>query len=326
MIDRRSILAALIALCAFPLRGRTQPAAGIPRVGLLGVNSAGLAVNIEQIRKELRARGYIEGRNILVDDHFLVRNYDELVRAAEQLIGQNPAVILAIGDTATQIASKATAIVPIVGSSSTDPVRKGLAVSLSRPGKNVTGVLTATGDISSKRLEIIKEAIPGLRRVVVLLNPGSAGEAAVVRELETAARRLNLEIRPIEVRSESDFESVVPLIAQARAGAVVAVSSSMFTVNRESLVRAVAKTRLPAIYANDSIAEAGGLMSYGLNANELAQTRARLVDQILKGARPGDLPFEQITKVELVVNLRTARTLGITVPQSLLLRTDRVIE
>ena len=326
MTTRRSTLAALLALCAVPLRGGSQPSAGMPRVGLLAVSSAGSTVSIEQIRKELRALGYVEGRNIHIDDRFLVRDYDQLARAAEQLLGQNPAVILALGDTATGIASKATASVPIVGSSSTDPVRKGLAVSLARPGKNVTGVITATGDVTGKRLGMIKEVTPGLRRVVVLLNPGSAGEVAVVRDLEIAARQLDLEIRPIEVRSEGDFEAAVPAIAQARAGALVAVSSSMFAANRESLVRAIAKTRLPAIYASASIVEVGGLMSYGGNSNEIAQIRARQVDQILKGVRPGDIPFEQITKVELVVNLRTARTLGIAIPQTLLLRADRVID
>ena len=303
MTTRRNTLAALLALCAVPLRGGSQPSAGMPRVGLLAVSSAGSTVSIEQIRKELRALGYVEGRNIHIDDRFLVRDYDQLARAAEQLLGQNPAVILALGDTATGIASKATASVPIVGSTSTDPVRKGLAVSLSRPGKNVTGVLTASGGVTGKRLEIIKEAIPGLRRVVVLLNPGSAGEVAVVRDL-----------------------GILPAIAQTRAGALVAVSSTMFVANRESLAKAIAKTRLPAIYASATIVEAGGLMSYGSNSNEVAQIRARQVDQILKGARPGDIPFEQITKVELVVNLGTARALGIAIPQTLLLRADRVID
>ncbi len=326
MINRRRTLAALLALWAIPLRGGSQPAAGMPRVGLLSVYSGGLTVIVEQLRNELRALGYIEGRNIHIDDRFLVRDYDQLARAAEQLLGQNPSVIVALGDTASVIASKATATVPIVGSFSSDPVRRGLAVSLARPGKNVTGVLSATGDLTGKRLGMVKEVTPGLRRVVVLLNPGSAGEVAVVRDLEVTARRLDLELRPIEVRSEGDFEAVLPAIAQTRAGALVAVSSSMFVANRESLVKAIAKTRLPAIYASATIVEAGGLMSYGSNSNEVAQIRARQVDQILKGARPGDIPFEQITKVELVVNLSTARNLGIAIPQTLLLRADRVID
>lgn len=325
-MNRRRTLAAFLALCVVPLSGRSQPSGGVPRVGLLAVNSAGLTASIEEVRKALRALGYTEGRNIHIDDRFLVREYDQLARAAEQLLGQNPTVILAMGDTATAIASKATTAIPIVGSSSTDPVRKGFAVSLARPGKNVTGVLTATGDVTAKRLGMIKEVTPGLRRVVVLLNPGSAGEVAVARELEHAARQLDLETRTIEIRSESDFEAVLPAIAQARAGAALAVSSSMFAANRESLVRAVAKTRLPAIYASASIVEAGGLMSYGTNPNEVAQIRARQVSQILNGARPGDIPFEQVTKVELVVNLRTARALGITIPQTVLVRADRVID
>ena len=323
---RRSSLLALLALAVAPLGVRSQVPARLPRIGLLWIHDASDSHYLKAFRDGMAAQGYADGRNVRIDEQFLVNKYDALAAAAARLSAEKVDLIVAYGTTATQVAHKATSRIPIVMVASGDPVKSGVAASLARPGGNVTGFSVMSQDLSSKRLEILREMLPSMNRIAVLMYPGSQSEAEALRNLETAARAMKLELRVVEVRGPADIESAIAGIPGLKVDAVLAVGSTLFTANRGQLAAAIAKIRVPAIYSNLVIAEAGGLAAFGADVTSNFRRVAVYIDKILKGAKPADLPIEQPTTLELVINLKTAKALGLKIPQPLLLRADRVIE
>jgi len=303
-----------------------QNLVSMPRIGLLWIESGGDANLVDAFREGLSTHGFSDGRNIRIEKHFLVDRYDRLTASAESLVKSKVDVVVSYGATAALAASKATSTIPIVILTGSDPVKLGLVASLSRPGGNATGVTFLSAALHGKRLEILKTVVPGIRRVGEVFNPDSATEAKSFLDWEAAARALNLEAQRVEIRLQSDIDRVIAELPRQRLDALAVAASTMFVANRRQIVAAIAKTRLPAIYASVEDAEAGGLVSYGPDVRDGFRRAAGYVAKILKGARPGDLPFEQAARFQLAVNLKTAKELGIVVPQSILLRADTRIE
>jgi len=325
-MKRRQLLIAVWAFATAGLPTHAQKAVVVPRIGLLWIESGGDSVVLTAFREGLRTQGYIDGRNIQVDTQSLVDRYDRLPEAAARLVNQKVDVIVSYGATATLAARRATSTIPIVMITGGDPVKLGVVATLARPGGNVTGVTFMAPELDGKRLEILKEMVPGIRRIGMLFNPESASEVAAIVRREAAARQLNMEVQRFELRLQSEIDAVISGITPQKVEALVVVPSTMFVANRKQLVAAIAKIRLPAIYASTDDTDAGGLISYGPKVPEGFHRAAGQVDKLLKGAKPGDIPVEQATKFELAVNLQTARALDIAIPQSLLLRADKVIQ
>ncbi len=323
--DTRLGIAVALLLLTAPLAAEAQPVK-VPRVGLLGLGSAARSPFFEALRQGLRERGWVEGQNITFEDRSTVDHYNRLPDVAAELVRLNVEVIVTVGTTATKAVRKATGIIPIVTVAASDPVETGLAASLARPGGNVTGLTTSGRDLVAKRLELLKETLPGLSRIGVLWNPDIDTGPVSLRNAETAARALGLKVQPVEVHRPEDLDKAFQSMTHARAGAVITVSSSMFRAHRARIVALTAKHRLPSVFPEKEYAEAGGLMSYGPELKDTYRQAASYVDKILKGARPGDLPFEQPAKFGLVINLKTAKTLGLKIPPSVLVRADQVIE
>jgi putative ABC transport system substrate-binding protein len=324
-MDRRSFVALIGSAFAAPF-ALAQKAGQLPRIGLLWIHAGASAPFIDAFRDGMRALGYVEGKNISIDERSLVGGYDGLAAAAARLATEKVTVILAYGGTAVSAAHKAAPGIPIVMVSAGDPIKLGVASSLARPGGSVTGFTSLNEDLSGKRLELLREIVPAMRRFAVVLYPGSATEAESLRNFVAAARTLKLESRPAEIRSAAEIESAIASIAKMEVQAIAVVGSSLFNANRDRLVAAIAKLRTPAIYTGISFAEAGGLIAHGFNVVENFRRSAVYVDKILKGAKPGDLPIEQPTRIELVINMKTAKALGLKIPQSVLIRANRVIE
>jgi putative ABC transport system substrate-binding protein len=293
---------------------------------LLWIHSEDFSRYIQVLREGLQTLGHAEGKTFRTDDRSLVSSYERLSEAAARLVSQKVDVIVTYGATAAQTARKATSTVPIVAVGGGDWVKLGLVGSLSRPGGNLTGLATLPIDISAKRLELLKEIVPALRRLAVVLYSGSAMEIASLKEIEAAARTLNLETRPVDVGNPDEIESAIAGIGKMNVQAVLVVASTMFVVNHKQVVASIAKLRVPAIHFRGDFVESGGLISYGVNLADQFRRAAVFVDKILKGAKPSDLPVEQSARFELIINQKTAKALGITIPQSILVRADRVIE
>lgn len=327
-MDRRSFVALSggVFIALWRDAALAQKADALPRIGLLWIHDPGNTLYLNTFRDAMRKQGYVEGKNVRIDDRFLVDRYDALAPAAARLTAEKVDVIVTYGTTATQAARKATSHIPIVMVASGDPVKSGVAASLARPGGNVTGFSTISQDLSAKRLQILKEMLPSARRVAVLLYPGSQSEMEALRNYETAAPAMNLELRVVEVRGPADIETAIAGIAGLNVDASLVVGSTLFIANSARISTAFAKMRMPAIYSSQAFSEVGGLAV--LSADVLSNFRRVVVyvDKILKGAKPADLPIEQPMKVELVINLKTARALGLKIPQPVLVRADRVIE
>jgi putative ABC transport system substrate-binding protein len=321
-------LALALALVTAPLTVDAQPAAKVYRIGLLGGSpptSPG-GSPWEGFSQGLRELGYVEGQNILIEGRYYGDRTERLPALAAELVRLKVDVIVAGAPPAPEAAQRATSTIPIVMAVHQDPVGSGLVASLARPGRNVTGLSVLSPELVGKQLQLLKEAVPGISRVAVLSDPTIPLHALLLREAEVAARSLKVQLQVLEARAPSDFASAFSAMTKDRAGGLMVFGNLMFFAERSRIVELAAQNRLPAIYTVREYAEAGGLMAYGRNLRESYRRAATYVDKILKGAKPGDLPIEQPTKFELVVNLKTAKALGLTIPPSLLLRADQVIE
>jgi len=324
VISRRNFVGALAGgFLAAPLAAGAQPAPKVPRVGSLstGPRSAAAAAVLSE---PLVALGYVEGKTIIVERRYAEGRVDRLAALAGELVQLNVDVIVTWGVEPLEAVRKATSRIPIVMVGGNDPVATGLAASLSRPGGQVTGVTFGGPELAGKRLDLLREALPGLSRVVLLRDPSSL--PASVRQTESAARALNLHLEVFTVKAAADLEGAFKSAVKARAGAIQLIESSMLTAQRAKIAELAIRSRVPVIGSLKPSAEAGLLMSYGVGLPHVNQRVAALVDKILKGARPADLPFEEPTKFELVVNLKTAKILGLTIPPSLLGRADEIIQ
>jgi len=316
-------------LLAVPLAAEAQQAAKVPRIGYLAVQPAANPHLHEAFRQGLRDLGYVEGRNVVTEYREAEGKPERLPALAAELVALKVDVLVAQPTVGALAAKQATRTLPIVFIAVADPVTSGLVTSLARPGGNVTGLSTFGPDLVGKCLEQLKRAVPGVSRVAVLWHPGAVLERTakdMLKEAEVAARALGVRLQFIEARGPDDFDRAFSEITRARASALTVFGSSMFFSERRRLVGLAAKNRLPAVYTWREGADAGGLMAYGPNIPDLFRRAATYVDKILKGAKPGDLPVEQPTKFELVINLKTAKALGLTIPRSVLGRADEVIQ
>jgi putative ABC transport system substrate-binding protein len=332
MLTRRAFLGASIALLAAPRAAPAQQAEKRARIGFLAVGSlqfSGTQASLEAFRSGLREHGFVEGQNITIEYRAADARIERLPALAAELVRLKPDVIAAGATPGTLAARRATSTIPIVGMSMGDPVRDGLVASLAKPGGNVTGTTFLGPELVPKRLQLLREALPAASRVALLWHPGAFGGQTMsdmLQQAETSARTLGLQLRRVEVQSADQFEGAFAALVAARPDAVFVFPSSMLYNERRRLVELGVKHRL-AVFGNArEFAELGALMGYGASLLESSRRSAFFVARILKGARPADLPVEQPTKFELVINLKTAKTLGITIPESLLRQADQVIE
>jgi len=330
--NRRLLLQGSLALAALSLLSgcemRDQPAAKVPRIGFLAVGSReGRAFLIEGFLQGLREHGYVVGQNIVIEYRFSEGRNERLPELAAELVALKVDLILASGSPASLAAKQATSTIPIVmGSLAANPVETGFIASLARPGGNITGMTEMASQLSGKRLELLKATVPGLSRVAVFWTPPNPAYGPVLKELEAAAPRLGLELRRLEVRVPEDFEGALKAATRQRAGALFVPGDPLVT-NRPRMVADLAlRYRLPTITDFRELPEAGGLLSFGPDLVDSYRRAATHVDKILKGANPADLPMEQPTKFDLYVNLKTARVLGLTIPQSVLAQATQVIQ
>ena len=299
----------------------------VPRIGYLGATSASSeSLRHEAFRQGLREVGYIEGQNITIEYRYAEGKLDRLPALAAELVALKVDVIVTGGPQATRPAKKATATIPIVMAFDSDPVGNGFVASLARPGGNVTGLSALSPEISGKQLELLKEIVPTLSRVAVLGNSAEPANALVLREVELAAGAFGVKLQHLDVLGPKDIETAFRAASKGRADAVLVLLSPVVISHRTQLVEIALKSRLPAIYFRPEFVEDGGLMSYATSFADLSRRAATYVDKILKGAKPADLPVEQPTKFELVINLKTAKQIGLTIPQSVLYRADKVIK
>jgi putative ABC transport system substrate-binding protein len=319
-----------VALGAAPFTAEAQQAAKVARIGFLSGSLANGPHLPEAFRQGLRDLGYIEGRDVVIEYRDAEGKYERLPALAAELVALKVDVIVAGGATSSALAAKqATKTIPIVFASAIDPVTDGLVASLARPGGNVTGLSALSPELVGKRLELLKRAVPGVSRVAVLWQPGAAGERTVkdiLKEAEVAARALGVRLQFVEARGPADIDRAFSDMTGARADALTVLPGAMFVNERRRLVDLAAKNRLPAVYGLREYVDTGGLMAYGPNLVDLYRRVATYVDRIVKGTKPGDLPVEQPTKFELVINLKTAKTLGIAIPQSVLGLANEVIQ
>jgi putative ABC transport system substrate-binding protein len=317
-------LASLAVLLGLPYGACAQP---FPqkRVAVLLVGIMEQSEETKAFQKGLRDAGYVEERNITIEWWYGRGHYDLLSEAAADLVRRNPDVIVVESTPAALAAKRATSTIPIVLALVSDPVGSGLAASLAHPGGNVTGVTNQSVDLAAKRLQLLKEAIPGTRRVVVIFNPETPPNQVMISGLKQAAPGLGVELKLKSVRQLEELRSAFSGLSRSNADAVFIIDDATMTHMGDEIIRLGFEARLPIIYADRHFARKGVFLSYAVDFRDLFRRAAVYVDKILKGAKPEDLPIEQPTKFELVVNLRTAKALGITIPQSILLRADEVI-
>jgi len=327
-MDRRRFLGTLAGgFLAAPLAAQAQQVAKVPRIGLLAPGSAFGAGPGDAFRRGLRDLGWIAGQNVILELRSAEYRFERFPSLAMDLVRLPVDVILAAGGPASlKAAREATATIPIVMvASSRDPVAEGLVRSFARPGGNITGLTTAPVEIGGKQLELLREADPGVSRVGVLWD-ATVGAFRLAPPVEAMARSLKIELLPLEVHAPTDFEAAMAVATKGRATALLVAGTPMFVQQSKQLAALLVKNRLPGISIWNSFAEAGGLMSYGPSLADEFRRAAIYVDKILKGAKPGELPIEQPTKYELVINLKAAKAIGVTIPPSLLARADQVID
>ena len=328
-MDRRAFIGTLAgSVLAAPLAAEAQQPGKVYRIGYLSSSRSSANPQLLQaFRQGLRELGWVEGQNVVIDYRFAEGRFERLPDLAAELVQLNVDVIVA-GATPTTVAAKnATTTIPIVMVGVGNPVGLGLIASLARPGGNITGLSFSIGSLATgKGLELLKDTVPKIRRVAVLSNPGNPSHTLAIREVQDAAPPLGVQIQLLEAREPSQFGTAFAAMARGRAEALLVISDSMFVLHRTPIADLATRNRLPSMHGLREHVEAGGLMSYGPNTVADFRRATLFVDKILKGAKPGDLPVEQPTTFELVINLKTAKTLGLTIPPSLLQRADQVIE
>jgi len=318
-----------VAVLLVPVAGEAQPTPRVPRIGLLAPNSPTdpRAVRILQaLRQGLRELGYVEGQNIAIEFRWAEGKYDRLPGLAAELVRLKVNVVVAFSPPAVQAAKQATETIPIVMAAVADPVAMGFVVSLARPGGNITGLSSMQRELVGKRLEVLKEVVPKVSRVALLGNPANPNYASLVRDAQAAARALGVRLESMEARDPSEIDNAFAVMTTAGAGAVLVVGDPMFLDHRTRIADHAVRRRLPTVFATSEFAEAGGLLAYGPSLSDGFRRAATYVDKILKGAKASDLPVEQPATFELVINLKTAKALGLTIPPALLQRADQVIQ
>ena len=314
-----------LVLFAVPPAAAQAPAK-VPRIGVLSASSpSDDPYLLEAFRQGLRELGYVEGQTIAIEYRFADGRAEKLPGLAAELIGLKSDVIVAANPAAAVAAKQATSTVPIVFAVSGDPVAAGLVASLARPGGNVTGLASLGAELVGKQLELLREVVPKVSRVAVLKNSVNPGHSVTVRQAEGAARALGLQLQILDARTQAEIEAAFAAMSGRHAGGLLVLRDAVFRTQRAQIAALAARNRLPAVYGFREQAEAGGLVAYGASVPDMFRRAAAYVDKILKGARPADLPVEQPTKFELVINLKTAKALGLTIPPSLLQRADEAI-
>jgi len=323
---RRIGIAVVFALSILaPLAAEAQPAGRLPRVGVIS-EGATLPSSATGFGQGLRELGYTEGQNIIVEYRYAAGRSDQFPKFATELIALGVDVLVVQGTVSAQSAKAVTSTVPIVFALAGDPVGSGLVASLARPGGNATGLSNLVSELSGKQLEILKAAAPQVSRIGVLYNPVNPASRVALEEARAAARTLAVALEVQEIRQPNELARAFSLLRARRAGALLMISDSVLLTQVSEVSKLALQSRLPAIVANREFPEAGGLFAYGPSFRENLRRAAGYVDKILKGAKPADLPVEQPTKFDLVINLKTAKALGLTIPQSLLVRADEIIQ
>ena len=324
-IGRTSLVVAL-SLCVWSLSANAQQLTKVREVAILSDESRSRAESFEPFAQGMRELGWVEGQSVAFERRYADLKYEILPDLAAELVRLQPDVIFAVGTPAAKAAKNATETIPIVFTRSSDPIGYGLVPSLARPGGNLTGLSILFRELQGKRLELLLIAVPGVKRVGVLWDPTFPLAGPLFEEMKGAARSLNVELVSAEVRSPDDFEPAFRTMLEERASALIVAVGIIFSEHRQRLLDLTAKARLPSMFGIREYVEAGGLMSYGPSNPETYRRAAAYVDKILKGAKPADLPVEQPTKFELVINLKTAKALGLELPYTLVGRADEVIE
>ena len=327
-MERRTFIGVIAGgLLAAPLAAEAQQAGKVPRIGFLGNGTAALEANlVGPFREGLRDLGYVEGRNILIDYRWAEGKYERFPALIADLIALKVDVIVTAGTPASLAVKKATTSIPLVMVAVGDPVATGIVASLGRPGGNITGLTSMSQDLEGKRVELLKEAVPKLSHIAVLWNAASPIQAIEEREVRAAAQVLGMKMLSLGVRTQEEIEDALAAIVKERPGALLVLADRLFLHHRTHIMDFAAQHRLPGVHAYRELVEAGGLMSYGPSYAEMHRRAATYVDKILKGAKPADLPVERPTKFEMVINLKTAKALGLDMPPMLLGRADEVIE
>jgi ABC-type uncharacterized transport system substrate-binding protein len=318
-----ALCAMLLVLCAV---AEAQQQKKKPRIGFLAINSVSAsAPSVEAFRLGLRQLGYVEGQNILIEWRYADGRSDRLPDLAAELVRIKIDVIVTSATSPTQAAKKATNTIPIVIASHNDPIGAGLVASLAHPGGNVTGLSNIAIELSGKRLELLKEIVPQVSRVAILRIPSAPATPPQMKEMELAAHSLGIKLQPADWETLEDLDNAFATMVKGNSEALITFSGPRFGLYRTRIIELAAKNSLPTMYPDTVYAAAGGLMSYGVNTVDLYRRAAIYVDKILKGAKPADLPVEQPTKFELVINLKTAKQIGLIIPPNVLARADRVI-
>ena len=314
-------------LCAFCFSADAQQAKKIPRVGVLLPGSPSTySLRADAFLQGLRELGYVEGKTIAVEWRWAEDRVEQLPALAAELVGLNVDIIVTSGTQAIKALKNATSTTPIVMALVGDPVGSGFVASLARPGGNLTGLTNVAPDLSGKRLELLKEVVPGASRVAALLNPTNPLDQVELKETQVAAQKLVVQLQAVEASDANSLQEAFATMTRNRAQALVVLTDGIFYSQRSRIVELVTKNRLPAMYFQPEFADDGGLMSYAPNTNQFFRRAAVYVDKILKGAKPADLPVEQPIKFEFIINLRAAKQIGLTIPPNVLVRADKVIK
>jgi putative tryptophan/tyrosine transport system substrate-binding protein len=324
---RRDFIAGIAgSAAAWPLAAHAQQSATVSRIGFLMFDpGSSYADRGEALRAGLRQLGYVEGKNIIIEFR-LAKTVNQLPELAAELVRMNVDVIFALSSTEVEATRQATKTIPIVFGTNADPVGLGHVASLARPGGNITGLTIILTDLVAKQLEILKEAVPQATRIGVLFSPAAPSHRPAVQAVKTAGEKLGVQFVMVPVQTVEDFEGEFSTMSREHVGGFLAVAAPVFGSNRARLADLALKHRLPGIFGNKENVEAGGLISYGADFNDMVRRAATYIDKILKGAKPADLPVDQASKYELVINLKTAKALGLELPASVLARADEAIE